>query len=253
MRITTGINELDRVLGGGIVRGSLTIISGEPGIGKSTIILQAANNIAATEGRVLYVSGEESEEQIKMRADRVCGEISDGIFILSETNIENVSYIIEELEPEFIIIDSIQTMYTDEIGGSAPGSVSQVRTCGNEILRIAKVKNIPFFIVAHITKSGKLAGPKIIEHLVDCVLHFIGERSQELRILRSRKNRFGTTSEIGAFEMGEEGLISIENLSKSFLEKMEVNYLLLYRKNSSTGIKRQICKNIFCQIQYRIL
>ena len=222
MRITTGINELDRVLGGGIVRGSLTIISGEPGIGKSTIILQAANNIAATEGRVLYVSGEESEEQIKMRADRVCGEISDGIFILSETNIENVSYIIEELEPEFIIIDSIQTMYTDEIGGSAPGSVSQVRTCGNEILRIAKVKNIPFFIVAHITKSGELAGPKIIEHLVDCVLHFIGERSQELRILRSRKNRFGTTSEIGAFEMGEEGLISIENLSKSFLEGMEV-------------------------------
>lgn len=219
-RIDTGIGELNRVLGGGIVQGSLTLISGEPGIGKSTIILQAASNISGQCGKVLYVSGEESEEQIKMRADRICSRLTDDLLILSETNIENISAVTEELEPQFVIIDSVQTMYTGELD-SAPGSVSQVRACGNELMRIGKVKNIPIFIVAHVTKSGELAGPKIIEHLVDCVLHFTGERSQELRILRSHKNRFGTTSEIGAFEMAEEGLLEIDNLSKSFLEEME--------------------------------
>ncbi|MBN7774416.1 DNA repair protein RadA [Clostridium aminobutyricum] len=219
-RLDTGIGELNRVLGGGLVQGSLTLISGEPGIGKSTIIIQAASHIAQKYGKVLYVSGEESEEQIKMRADRVCGNTSENLFLLAETNMENIVAVAEELNPEFIIIDSIQTMYS-EIMDSAPGSVSQVRACGNELMKLGKVKNIPVFIVAHVTKSGELAGPKIIEHLVDCVLNFTGERNQELRILRSFKNRFGTTNEIGAFEMREEGLMEIENLSKSFLEGLE--------------------------------
>ena len=219
-RMDTGIGELNRVLGGGMVKGSLTLISGEPGIGKSTIIIQAAANIAEKYGRVLYVSGEESEDQIKMRADRVCRTLSENLFLLAETNMEVISAVTEELKPEFIIIDSIQTMYTEDLD-SAPGSVSQVRACGNELMRVGKSYNIPVFIVAHVTKSGELAGPKIVEHLVDCVLHFTGERNQELRILRAFKNRFGTTSEIGAFEMAEEGLIEIENLSKNFLEGME--------------------------------
>ena len=219
-RIDTGIGELNRVLGGGLVKGSLTLISGEPGIGKSTIIIQAAAKIALNHGRVLYVTGEESAEQIKMRADRVCSGKLDDLFLLAETNMENIIRVQEELRPEFLIIDSIQTMYSDEME-SAPGSVSQVRACGNELMKIGKGKNIPVFIVAHVTKSGDLAGPKIVEHLVDCVLNFTGERDQELRILRAYKNRFGTTSEIGAFEMTEEGLTEIQNLSKTFLEGME--------------------------------
>ena len=220
-RIDTGLGELNRVLGGGLVPGSLTLISGEPGIGKSTIILQAAQNIAMDKGKVLYVSGEESEEQIKMRADRVCrGSISDNLFILAETNIENVAAVCRNLEPEFLIVDSIQTMYSADIE-SAPGSVSQVRTCGNELMRIGKSDNIPVFIVAHVTKSGELAGPRILEHMVDCVLSFTGDRSHEMRILRAQKNRFGTTSEIGAFEMDQEGLVEIENLSGVLMEEMD--------------------------------
>ena len=216
-RIDTGIGELNRVLGGGIVKGSLTLISGEPGIGKSTIIIQAANHIAKTVGRVLYVSGEESEEQIKMRADRVCGEIDDNLFILAETNMENIMAVCETLKPEFVIIDSIQTMYTVDID-SAPGSVSQVRSCGNLLMKLGKSWSIPVFIVAHVTKNGELAGPKIVEHLVDCVLHFMGERNHELRIMRAFKNRFGTTSEIGAFSMEEAGLKEIHDISASFLD-----------------------------------
>ena len=219
-RLDTGINEMNRVLGGGLVRGSLTLVSGEPGIGKSTIIIQAAAQIAEKYGRVLYVSGEESEEQIKMRADRVCKGSLENLYLLAETNIERIIQVFEELEPVFLIIDSIQTMYSDAME-SAPGSVSQVRACGNELMKIGKVRNVPIFIVAHVTKSGDLAGPKIIEHLVDCVLNFTGERNQELRILRAYKNRFGTTSEIGAFEMAGEGLVEIENLSRTFLEGME--------------------------------
>lgn len=223
-RIDTGIKELNRVLGGGLVPGSLCLISGEPGIGKSTIILQAAQHIASSKGVVLYVSGEESEEQIRMRADRVCGEagISENLFILAETNIENVSAVCENLHPVFLIVDSIQTMYSAELE-SAPGSVSQVRACGNELMRIGKTNSIPVFIVAHVTKSGDLAGPRIVEHMVDCVLSFTGDRSHELRILRSQKNRFGTTSEIGAFEMAEEGLIEIENLSGILMEEMDTD------------------------------
>ncbi len=218
-RIDTGIGELNRVLGGGLVPGSLTLISGEPGIGKSTIIIQAAANIAATQGTVLYVSGEESEEQIKMRADRVCKQLPDSLFILAETNMENIDTVCQQIKPAFLIIDSIQTMYSAELD-SAPGSVSQVRACGNDLMRIGKMYNIPIFIVAHVTKSGDLAGPRIVEHMVDCVLSFTGDRSHEMRILRAQKNRFGTTSEIGAFEMAEEGLIEIENLSGTLLEEM---------------------------------
>lgn len=221
-RIDTEIGELNRVLGGGLVKGSLVLISGEPGIGKSTLIIQAAAKISAQNKKVLYVTGEESEEQIKIRADRVCKEDMSNLFLLAETNMENIINIQEELKPDFIIIDSIQTMYSDEIE-SAPGSVSQVRACGNHLMKIGKGKNVPVFLVAHVTKNGDLAGPKILEHLVDCVLNFTGERSQELRILRSAKNRFGTTSEIGAFEMNGEGLLEIDNLSRSFLEGMDEN------------------------------
>ena len=218
-RMDTGIPEFNRVLGGGLVKGSLTLISGEPGIGKSTLILQAAASISAKYGNVLYVSGEESEEQIKMRADRICGGIPENLFILSETNMENIILQQEALKPAFLIIDSIQTMYSEELD-SAPGSVSQVRVCGNELMRIGKGQELPVLIVAHVTKSGDLAGPKIVEHLVDTVLHFTGERSQDLRILRSHKNRFGTTNEIGAFEMREEGLRQVPNLSESLMEDM---------------------------------
>ena len=204
-RVDTGIPEFNRVLGGGLVKGSLTLISGEPGIGKSTLILQAAAKIAENCGKVLYVSGEESEEQIKMRADRICRSIPDSLYILSETNMENIIAQKEQIQPAFLIIDSIQTMYSAELD-SAPGTVSQVRVCGNELMRIGKGSDLPVLIVAHVTKSGDLAGPKIVEHLVDTVLYFTGERSHDLRILRSLKNRFGTTNEIGAFEMREEGL-----------------------------------------------
>ena len=220
-RIDTGIGELNRVLGGGMVKGSLTLISGEPGIGKSTIIIQTAANIAARGLTVLYVSGEESEEQIKLRADRVCKAIPDKLFVLAETNMENVEVACENVKPDFLIIDSIQTMYSDQLD-SAPGSISQVRQIGNQLMRLGKTGDIPIFIVAHVTKSGDLAGPKTVEHLVDCVLNFTGERDQELRILRSYKNRFGTTSEIGAFMMEGTGLTEVTDISATFLENREV-------------------------------
>lgn len=219
-RIDTGIGELNRVLGGGLVPGSLTLISGEPGIGKSTLIVQVAARLADRIGKGLYVSGEESEEQIKLRSDRVCGETGENLYVVSETNMENVMSMVEKLKPKFIIIDSIQTMYTDMLD-SAPGSVSQVRACGNSLMKLAKTQDIPIFIVAHVTKSGDLAGPKIVEHLVDTVLQFNGERDHEIRILRALKNRFGTTSEIGAFTMQEEGMIEIEDLSATFIESRD--------------------------------
>ena len=219
-RIDTGIGELNRVLGGGLVPGSLTLISGEPGIGKSTLIVQVAARLAGWIGTVLYVSGEESEEQIKLRSDRVCGETGENLYVVSETNMENVLSMVEKLKPKFIIIDSIQTMYTDMLD-SAPGSVSQVRACGNALMKLAKTEDIPIFIVAHVTKSGDLAGPKIVEHLVDTVLQFNGEREHEIRILRALKNRFGTTSEIGAFVMQEKGMIEIKDLSATFIESRD--------------------------------
>jgi len=216
-RLDTGISELNRVLGGGIVPGSLTLISGEPGIGKSTIILQAAAYIADHSGKVLYVSGEESPEQIKIRADRV-GGLSDNLYVLGETELESIVETIDEFEPKFLIIDSIQTIYSSLLTQAA-GSVSQVRACAAEFMRISKQVGIPTFVVAHVTKSGELAGPKIIEHLVDTVLNFSGERNHGFRIMRAYKNRFGNTSEIGAFEMTREGLKEIDDLSSSFLEE----------------------------------
>ena len=217
-RIHSGSRELDRVLGDGIVLGSLILISGEPGIGKSTLIVQAANHIAGTYGKVLYVSGEESEEQVKLRADRVCGKISENLYIFPETNLENVLAHCENLQPCFVIIDSIQTVYSGGID-SVAGSVSQIRTCSNLLMNFAKTKNVPVMIVA---KSGELAGPKTIEHMVDCVLQFNGERDRDLRVLRSLKNRFGTTEEIGAFRMGPEGMKEETDLSGSLLENPDV-------------------------------
>lgn len=216
-RLDTGIPELNRVLGGGMVEGSLTLISGEPGIGKSTLITQTAYNVANRYGKVLYVSGEESEEQIKLRADRICGTNTRDLYLMSETNVDNIAEACNELAPRFLIIDSIQTMYIEDLT-SAPGSVSQIRACGGELMRIGKVMGIPIFIVAHVTKSGELAGPKIVEHLVDCVLTFNGERDRDMRILRSSKNRFGTTSEIGAFEMRESGLVEVDDIAGGLLE-----------------------------------
>jgi len=216
-RFDTGISELNRVLGGGLVKGSLVLISGDPGIGKSTLLLQTANNIAKRYGKVLYVSGEESEEQIKMRGDRL-EAISLELYILSETNIDIIEQHIEDVHPIFVIVDSIQTLYKNNLT-SAPGSVSQVRECSSDLMRIGKTRNIPFFIVAHVTKAGELAGPRVLEHMVDAVLTFEGERTEDFRILRTVKNRFGTTSEIGVFEMSSTGLKEITDPSRVFLEE----------------------------------
>ncbi len=216
-RMSTGLSELDRVLGGGIVPGSLTLISGEPGIGKSTLIAQMAGRVADTTGPVLYVSGEESGEQVKLRADRVLGSISDRLYIYPETNIENIMTACDEIKPCLLIVDSIQTMYSAS-ADSVAGSLTQIRECSGQLIRYAKNNHVPVFIVAHVTKSGELAGPKTIEHMVDTVLSFSGERDRDLRILRSFKNRFGTTDEIGAFRMTSEGMIEVPDLSGSLIE-----------------------------------
>ena len=220
-RITSGIEELDRVLGGGIVLGSMILISGEPGIGKSTLIIQSANAIALNNGAVLYVSGEESEEQVKLRADRVCENLSDNLLIFPETNIESVLAACEQTKPKFLVIDSIQTMYSEELDNTS-GSITQIRACSNILMKYAKTNNVPVFIVAHVNKSGDLAGPKTIEHMVDCVLNFVGERDRDLRILRSVKNRFGTTEEIGAFSMGSTGMTEVRDLSGTLLENSNI-------------------------------
>lgn len=216
-RMSSGLSELDRVLGGGIVPGSLTLISGEPGIGKSTLIAQMAGRVAETFGPVLYVSGEESGEQVKLRADRVLGSISDRLYIYPETNIENIMTACDEVRPCLLIVDSIQTMYS-ATADSVAGSLTQIRECSGQLIRYAKNNHVPVFIVAHVTKSGELAGPKTIEHMVDTVLSFSGERDRDLRILRSFKNRFGTTDEIGAFRMTSEGMIEVPDLSGSLIE-----------------------------------
>ena len=216
-RLSTGIGELDRVLGGGLVPGSLTLISGEPGIGKSTMILQAASMISKN-AAVLYVSGEESAHQIRDRADRICPDISPSFTLLTNTDMDTIAGVVEDISPSFLVIDSIQTMCSHKLD-SLSGSIAQVRTCCHILTDIGKSFNIPVFIVAHVNKSGDLAGPKIIEHMVDCVLNFSGDRSQDMRILQAVKNRFGNTSEIGAFEMTEKGLREIKDLSARFLEE----------------------------------
>lgn len=216
IRFDTGIYELNRVLGGGLVKGSLTLISGDPGIGKSTLLLQVANSISHKYGNVLYISGEESEEQIKLRAERV-SSVSNSLYVLSETDINVIQNYIEEYKPVFVVIDSIQTMYNPDIP-SAPGSIVQVRECANQFMKSGKTQKIPIFIVAHVTKQGDVAGPRLLEHVVDTVLSFEGERFHELRILRAIKNRFGRTSEIAVFSMEQSGLVEIKNPSAIFIE-----------------------------------
>ena len=219
-RVSTGFDELDRVLGGGLVNGSLVLLGGEPGIGKSTIILQICNKIK-TEGKVLYVSGEESAEQVKIRADRLNVK-NDNLLFLSETDIHIVEEEIEQIKPALVIIDSIQTMYSDEIT-SAPGSVSQVREITAKIMRMCKENGITTILIGHVTKDGNIAGPRVLEHMVDTVLYLEGERYFSYRILRGVKNRFGSTNEIGMFEMQNEGLVEIDNPSSILISERNEN------------------------------
>lgn len=216
-RIDTRSNELNRVLGGGIVPGSLVLVGGDPGIGKSTLLLQTSYQLAENKEKVLYVSGEESIKQTKLRAERL-GINAESLFVLAETNLEFIEEAIEELDPIFLVIDSIQTMYHAAVT-SAPGSVSQVRECTGQLMRIAKTKGIAIFIVGHVTKEGSIAGPRLLEHMVDAVLYFEGERHHAYRLLRAVKNRFGSTNELGVFEMKESGLVEVLNPSEIFLEE----------------------------------
>ena len=213
-RIETGYQELDRVLGGGIVPGSLVLVGGDPGIGKSTLLLQICRNLADTR-EVLYISGEESLQQIKMRAQRI-GEFSDQLQLFCDTSLERIEQVVERIKPQIVIIDSIQTMYSEAVS-SAPGSVSQVRETTARLLQIAKGMDITVFIVGHVTKEGVVAGPRVLEHMVDTVLYFEGDRHASYRILRGVKNRFGSTNEIGVFEMRQEGLLEVENPSEFML------------------------------------
>lgn len=214
-RISSGIGEFDRVLGGGIVPGSLVLIGGDPGIGKSTIILQTSRNLSNAGHKVLYVSGEESLRQIKMRADRL-GSDYDKMLVLSETNLDSIADVIRREKPEAVVIDSIQTMFREEVT-SAPGSVSQVREATALLMQIAKSENITVFVIGHVTKEGAVAGPRVLEHMVDTVLYFEGDRHASYRILRGVKNRFGSTNEIGVFEMRQEGLVEVPNPSEYML------------------------------------
>ena len=215
-RYDTHIGELNRVLGGGLVKGSLILVGGDPGIGKSTILLQVAGNISADDRDVLYISGEESLRQIKLRANRI-GQFSDKLKFMCETNLGNIEETITRAKPSVVIIDSIQTMYNEAVS-SAPGSVSQVRESTSVLLRIAKSMNISIFIVGHVTKEGQVAGPRVLEHMVDTVLYFEGDRHASYRILRAVKNRFGSTNEIGVFEMQEKGLVEVANPSEFMLD-----------------------------------
>ncbi len=214
IRIETGLEELDRVLGGGIVPGSLILVGGDPGIGKSTLLLQVCQRLAQ-EKSVLYVSGEESLAQIKLRANRM-GQFCDDLKLLCETNLDTIRNVIESRRPDLAIIDSIQTMYNEEVA-SAPGSVSQVRESTNVLMQLAKVLGVTIFIVGHVTKEGTVAGPRVLEHMVDTVLYFEGDRHASYRILRGVKNRFGSTNEIGVFEMRQNGLVEVENPSEYML------------------------------------
>jgi len=216
-RISTQNSELDLVLGGGVVEGSLVLIGGSPGIGKSTLLLKIASNFAAQGKKTLYVSGEESASQIKMRAQRL-DAVKDGLFLLTEILLENILAEVRKNEYKILVIDSIQTLYSEKIA-SAPGSVSQVREITFELMRLAKNENICVFIIGHITKDGSIAGPRILEHMVDVVLYFEGDSSRELRMLRGFKNRFGSTSEVGIFEMSENGLISANDVAGKFFTR----------------------------------
>ena len=215
VRYKTGIGELDRVLGGGLVKGSLVLVGGDPGIGKSTLLLQICKTLPGDK-TILYVSGEESEKQIKLRAERLC-VFNENVYLVSETDVAAVIEVINQVKPDIVIIDSIQTMCCEEIV-SAAGSVPQVREATNAFMHIAKQEDISMFIVGHVTKDGSLAGPRVLEHMVDCVLYFEGDKQMTFRILRAVKNRFGSTNEIGVFEMANEGLLEVESPSAFLLE-----------------------------------
>ena len=214
-RITTGFTELDRVLGGGIVPGALILVGGDPGIGKSTLLLQVCRNMSGAGKNILYISGEESLKQIKLRANRM-GKFSDNLKLLAETSLDSIESVITEVKPDAVVIDSIQTIFREDIS-SAPGSVSQVRESTNTLMQIAKGNTIPVFIVGHVTKEGVVAGPRVLEHMVDTVLYFEGDRHAAYRIIRGVKNRFGSTNEIGVFEMREDGLKQVLNPSEFML------------------------------------
>lgn len=216
-RFSTGVDELDLVLGGGIVAGSLVLVGGSPGVGKSTLLLKVCANLAQLGKKVLYVSAEESAGQIKMRADRIEANHSN-LFLMNELVLENIFAELQKNRYDFLVIDSIQTIYSQEIA-SAPGSVSQVKAVTFELMRIAKSTRIPIFIIGHITKEGAIAGPRVLEHMVDTVLYFEGDSSKELRLLRGFKNRFGSISEVGIFEMTQKGLVSAKNIAKRFFKR----------------------------------
>lgn len=272
-RLSTEDEELDLVLGGGVVEGSLVLIGGSPGIGKSTLLLKIASNLSKNDRNVLYISGEESESQIKMRADRL-NAINKNLFLLTEICLENIKSELANKEYKIIVVDSIQTLYSENIS-SAPGSVSQVREITFELMRIAKEKNICIFIIGHITKEGSIAGPRVLEHMVDVVLYFEGDASKELRILRGFKNRFGSTSEVGIFEMSQNGLIPAKNIASKFFTRgkaisgsavtvimegsrplvVEIQALVCessYPKRSSTGYDRNRLDMILALLERKI-
>ncbi len=225
IRVSTNISEFDRVLGGGLVQGSLVLIAGDPGIGKSTILLQSSGELCKQNKKVLYVSAEESASQIKLRADRL--SIShDNLYIYPQTNFESIKYQIEKERPDIVVVDSIQAIYSTDIQSSA-GSVSQIRECCNSLMQIAKQENITIIVIGHVTKEGNIAGPKVLEHMVDTVIQFEGDKYKSYRILRAVKNRFGNTSEVGIFEMGEQGLTEVINPSELFLKE--------YNQSQATG------------------
>ena len=217
VRISTNISEFDRILGGGLVKGSLILIAGDPGIGKSTILLQTSGELCKNKKRVLYVSAEESASQLKLRANRL-GIDSDALYIYPQTSLEGIKAQIEEVLPDVVVVDSIQAIYSQNVASSA-GSVSQIRECCNILMNIAKTKNITILVIGHVTKDGSIAGPKILEHMVDTVIYFEGDKYKSYRMLRSMKNRFGNTSEVGIFEMHSNGLKEVKNPNKLFLNE----------------------------------
>lgn len=217
VRVSTNISEFDRILGGGLVQGSLVLIAGDPGIGKSTILLQASGELSKNGKKILYVSAEESLNQLKLRANRL--EVNaDNLYIYSQTNLENIRKQIDEIKPDAVVIDSIQAIYSQTITSSS-GSVSQIRECCNILMQIAKTQNITIMVIGHVTKDGNIAGPKILEHMVDTVIYFEGDKYKSYRILRSMKNRFGNTSEVGIFEMQAKGLVEVKNPNEMFLNE----------------------------------
>ncbi|MBR1460102.1 DNA repair protein RadA [bacterium] len=217
IRVSTNISEFDRILGGGLVQGSIVLIAGDPGIGKSTILLQTSGELAKQGKKILYVSAEESSGQLKLRAQRL-GVSGDNLYIYPQTNLEAIKAQIEEISPEFVVVDSIQAIYSQTIT-STSGSVSQIRECCNILMQIAKTKNITVLVIGHVTKDGNIAGPKVLEHMVDTVISFEGDKYKSYRMLRSMKNRFGNTSEVGIFEMGSKGLVEVKNPNELFLNE----------------------------------